>query len=59
MFLMVFVKKDDALSIRNVEENYVVKDLIGYGWKGGVMIKFTLHDTIFSFINCHLESGQK
>lgn len=59
MFLVVFVKKEDALFMRNVEKNYIVKDLIGYGWKGGVMIQFSLYDTIFSFINTHLESGQK
>ena len=59
MFLTIFVKKDDALFMRNVEKNYIVKDMIGYGWKGGVMIQFSLYDTIFSFINTHLESGQK
>ena len=58
MFLTVFVKKEDALFMRNVEKNYIVKDLIGYGWKGGVMIQFSLYDTVFSFTNTHLESGQ-
>ena len=44
--------------MRELKKSYVMKDLLGYGWKGGTMIQFTLYDTSFSFINCHLESGQ-
>lgn len=44
--------------MRDVSKNLSIKDLLGYGWKGGVMIQFTLYDTTFSFVNCHLESGQ-
>ncbi len=58
IFLVVFVKKNDQLFMRDVQKNYIMKDMIGYGWKGGVIIQFTLCDTVFSFINCHLESGQ-
>lgn len=58
IFLVVFVKKLDCKFVREVEKNNAIKDLLNYGWKGGVMIKFTLYDTTFSFVNCHLESGQ-
>lgn len=58
IFLVVFVNKYDCRFMRDSKKNYIIKDLLGYGWKGGVMIQFTLYDTIFSFVNCHLESGQ-
>lgn len=57
IFLVVFVNKYDCRFMRDCNKNYIIKDLLGYGWKGGVMIQFTLYDTNFSFINCHLESG--
>ena len=57
IFLVVFVKEFDCRFMRDTGKNYIMKDMIGYGWKGGVMIQFTLYDTTFSFINCHLESG--
>ena len=58
IFLVVFVKEYDCRFMRDACKNYIMKDMLGYGWKGGVMIQFTLYDTIFSFVNCHLESGQ-
>ena len=58
IFLVIFVKDYDCRFLRDVCKNYIMKDMLGYGWKGGVMIQFTLYDTVFSFINCHLESGQ-
>jgi len=58
IFLVVFVKDYDCRFMRDSSKNLIMKDLIGYGWKGGVMVQFTLYDTSFSFINCHLESGQ-
>ena len=54
----MFVKVYDWYFMRELKKSYVMKDLLGYGWKGGTMIQFTLYDTSFSFINCHLESGQ-
>ena len=57
IFLVIFVKEFDCRFMRDTGKNYIMKDMIGYGWKGGVMIQFTLYDTTFSFINCHLESG--
>ena len=58
IFLVVFVKVYDWYFMRELKKSLVMKDLLGYGWKGGTMIQFTLYDTSFSFINCHLESGQ-
>ena len=54
----MFVKVYDWYFMREMKKSYVMKDILGYGWKGGTMIQFTLYDTSFSFINCHLESGQ-
>ena len=58
LMLAIFIKKTDRQMVRNIAKNYVVRDMLGYGWKGAVMIRFCLHDTSFSFINSHLESGQ-
>jgi len=58
IFLVVFVKEYDCRFLRDSGKNLIMKDMLGYGWKGGVMIQFTLYDTVFSFVNCHLESGQ-
>ena len=58
MFMGVWVKDQDCRFMRDASKNLIMKDMIGYGWKGGVMVQFTLYDTVFSFINCHLESGQ-
>lgn len=58
IFLVVFVKADDCRFMRDSYKNYIMKDMLAWGWKGGVMVQFTLYDTCFSFINCHLESGQ-
>ena len=58
IFIVVFVKEQDCRFMRDSSKNYIMKDMIGYGWKGGVMVQFTLYDMSFSFINCHLESGQ-
>lgn len=57
IFMAVFVKTFDCVFMRDARKNFIMKDLLSYGWKGGVMIQFTLYDTSFSFINCHLESG--
>ena len=57
LMLAIFIKKTDRQMVRNIAKNYVVRDMLGYGWKGAVMIRFCLHDTSFSFINSHLESG--
>ena len=58
IFLVVFVKEYDCRFLSDVQKNYIMKDMLGYGWKGGVMIQFSLYNTVFSFVNCHLESGQ-
>ena len=57
IFLVVFVKEYDCRFLSDVCKNYIMKDMLGYGWKGGVMIQFSLYNTVFSFVNCHLESG--
>lgn len=38
IFLVVFVKDYDCRFMRDTGKNYVMKDVLGYGWKGGVMI---------------------
>lgn len=61
MYLAVFIKKVDLPFVIEQDKQFITKDkvrIINYGWKGGVMIQFTLYDTKFSFICCHLESGQ-
>ena len=58
MYLVVFVKRRDAIYISSHDTNYRAIDPVGYGFKGGVMVQLTLYDMKFSFINCHLTSGQ-
>jgi len=38
IFLVVFVKEYDCRFMRDPSKNLIMKDLIGYGWKGGVMV---------------------
>ena len=38
--------------------NYRAMDPVGFGYKGGVMVQFTLYDMTFNFVNVHLTSGQ-
>ena len=38
MFLVVFVKKRDAIHISSYDTNYRAIDPVGYGYKGGVMV---------------------
>lgn len=60
MFLIVFIHKKDILRLDNtsIKSNYVTLGVMNIiGNKGALMIKFTLYDRIFCFINCHLVSG--
>ena len=57
MYLVVFVKRRDAIYISSNDTNYKAIDPVGYGLKGGVMVQLTIYDMKISFINCHLTSG--
>ena len=60
MFLAIFINVKDIRFLVDYDKQFITKDkvrIINYGFKGGVMIQFTLYDTRFSFINVHLESG--
>ena len=57
MCLSVFVKKRDAYHIQQIATNTRALDKVGFGFKGGVTVSFTLYDMSFSFLNCHLQSG--
>ena len=58
MYLVVFVKRRDAIYISGHDTNYKAIDAVGYGFKGGVKVQLTIYDMKISFINCHLTSGQ-
>ena len=58
MLLAVFIKRRDAINLSSHNTNYRAIDPVGYGYKGGVMVQFCLYDMTFSFVNCHLTSGQ-
>ena len=38
IFLVVFVKEQDCRFMRDATKNYIMKDMLGYGWKGGCMV---------------------
>lgn len=38
IFIVVFVKKFDCLFLRQSAKNMIIKDPLGYGFKGGVMV---------------------
>lgn len=58
LYIIIFIKKDLAFSIRGVKKFKVKTGLSGLtGNKGGVAIRFAVDDTSFSFINMQLESG--
>ena len=55
MTLCVFIKKEWLPLVKNIEVNWKATG-IGkiIGNKGGVMISFTIFDTSFCFLSCHL-----
>ena len=60
MFLVAFIRKGDFLKLNpsSIQSNYItlgVMNLIGN--KGALMLKFSLYNKSFSFINCHLVAG--
>ena len=60
MFLVAFIRKDDFLRLNpnSVQSNYVPLGILGViGNKGALMLKFTLYERNFCFINCHLVAG--
>jgi len=58
MFLVAFVHRNDVLRLHSVESNYITLGVMNIiGNKGALMLKFTLYDKTFSFVNCHLVAG--
>lgn len=60
MFLVAFVHRNDVLRLNSnsVESNYITLGVMNIiGNKGALLLKFTLYDKTFSFINCHLVAG--
>lgn len=55
ILLIVFVKKDLVKYISNVATSSVATGFLKtYGNKGGVAIRFNIHETSICFVNCHL-----
>lgn len=58
MFLVVFVHKDQAPFLTNVQGKYFATGVMNYvGNKGGLLLQFNLFERAFCIINCHLPSG--
>ena len=60
MFLVAFVRMDDMMRINNLscQSNYIALGIMNLiGNKGALMLKFSLYERTFSFINCHLVAG--
>lgn len=55
LLLLVFAKEDCSKRIVKVQADKVKTGLKGtLGNKGGVVVKLSVDDTTFSFVNCHL-----
>ncbi|KAI9294587.1 DNase I-like protein [Neoconidiobolus thromboides FSU 785] len=60
LFSLIIIKSELKSQIHLLE---CVINKTGFGGlhgnKGGILVKFLLHDSSFCFINCHLAAGQK
>uniref|UniRef100_A0A1I8GZY7 IPPc domain-containing protein n=1 Tax=Macrostomum lignano TaxID=282301 RepID=A0A1I8GZY7_9PLAT len=58
--LMVAVKKDLISEVRNLKCGAQATGLMGFmANKGGTAVRFQLHDTLLTFVNCHLAAGEE
>jgi phosphatidylinositol-3,4,5-trisphosphate 5-phosphatase 2 len=58
MFIVVFVHKNEAHFVTNVQGKYYATGVMNYvGNKGGLLLQFNFFERTFSVINCHLPSG--
>lgn len=58
MFIVVFIHKDQAPFVTNVQGKYFATGVMNYvGNKGGLLLQFSLFERAFCIINCHLPSG--
>lgn len=60
MFLVVFIHKNSLpqLKPQSIRTNYITLGVLNLiGNKGALLVQFTLHDRLWSFINCHLSCG--
>jgi len=60
IYLSVYVKKSLAGSLKKIDIDSVKTGLKGaLGNKGGVLVSFSIEDSVVVFCNCHLSAGEK
>lgn len=58
MFLVGFIHKKDVLRLNSVETNLITLGVMNIiGNKGALILKFTLYERTFLFLNSHLVAG--
>ncbi|CUA69348.1 putative inositol polyphosphate 5-phosphatase C9G1,10c [Schizosaccharomyces pombe 972h-] [Rhizoctonia solani] len=60
LFTCIFVRNSERVSLTDTAITTIKRGMKGrYGNKGAIVARFTLDDTSFCFLNCHLAAGQK
>ncbi|CAE6510720.1 unnamed protein product [Rhizoctonia solani] len=60
LFTCIFVRSSERVSLTDTAITTIKRGMKGrYGNKGAIIARFTLDDTSFCFLNCHLAAGQK
>ncbi|KAH7343583.1 Endonuclease/exonuclease/phosphatase [Rhizoctonia solani] len=60
LFTCIFVRNSERVSLTDTAITTIKRGMRGrYGNKGAIVARFTLDDTSFCFLNCHLAAGQK
>ncbi|CAE6528242.1 unnamed protein product [Rhizoctonia solani] len=60
LFTCIFVRNSERISVTDAAITTIKRGMKGrYGNKGAIIARFTLDDTSFCFLNCHLAAGQK
>ncbi|KAF8681189.1 phosphatidylinositol dephosphorylation [Rhizoctonia solani] len=60
LFTCIFVRNSERISLTDTAITTIKRGMKGrYGNKGAIIARFTLDDTSFCFLNCHLAAGQK
>ncbi|CEL59752.1 putative inositol polyphosphate 5-phosphatase C9G1,10c OS=Schizosaccharomyces pombe (strain 972 / ATCC 24843) GN=SPAC9G1.10c PE=1 SV=2 [Rhizoctonia solani AG-1 IB] len=60
LFTCIFVRNSERVCLTDTSITTIKRGMKGrYGNKGAIIARFTLDDTSFCFLNCHLAAGQK